>query len=156
MSNQQTHQAYGVWEVTTEGDCEGRTVRHLGTHTGYLDEIAFKLAPRQAYYALSFRRVSPSEQLENMPIVQTTVNVCLEEPPFSSVPGPAQADQRAKAFEKIMRGRDVEVKPCSIYGAVTLLAGKDPARRAAIEAQARRATALAKLTPEDRAALGLE
>ena len=52
--------AYGVWEVTTEGDCEGRSVSKLGTHEGYVDEIARSLAP-QCFYALQFKAVSPKK-----------------------------------------------------------------------------------------------
>ena len=51
---------YGVWEVTTEGDCEGRTVTNLGTHEGYVDEIARSLAP-QCFYSLQFKAVSPKK-----------------------------------------------------------------------------------------------
>ena len=32
---------YGIWIVTTEGDCEGRSTRHLGVFQGYIDDIAF-------------------------------------------------------------------------------------------------------------------
>lgn len=42
-------QAYGTWKVTTEGDCEGRSIRDLGTYTGYLDEMAFALADKCCY-----------------------------------------------------------------------------------------------------------
>ena len=31
---------YGIWEVTTEGDCEGRTTRRLGVYSGYIDEYS--------------------------------------------------------------------------------------------------------------------
>ena len=46
---------YGVWEVTTEGDEEGRTVKRLGKYLGYIDEIALHLADK-VYYSLSFRK----------------------------------------------------------------------------------------------------
>lgn len=49
----QEYSNYGTFEVTTEGDCEGRSVRHLGTFTGYIDEIAFALADK-CYYSLRF------------------------------------------------------------------------------------------------------
>lgn len=44
---------YGTWEVTTEGDCEGRTTKNLGTYEGNLSDIAFALAD-QCYYSLHF------------------------------------------------------------------------------------------------------
>lgn len=31
---------YGIWIVTTEGDCEGRSTRHLGVFQEYIDDIA--------------------------------------------------------------------------------------------------------------------
>lgn len=42
----QEYSNYGTFKVTTEGDCEGKSVRHLGTFTGYIDEIAFALADK--------------------------------------------------------------------------------------------------------------
>lgn len=47
---------YGTWRVTTEGDCEGRTVKQLGTYVGYVDEIALHLAD-QACYELRFTKI---------------------------------------------------------------------------------------------------
>lgn len=43
----------GWWQVTTEGDCEGWSVKQLGTYYGHLAEIAFHLADK-AYYCLTF------------------------------------------------------------------------------------------------------
>ena len=40
---------YGIWNVTTEGDCEGRTMKNLGVWEGYVDEIAFELADKCFY-----------------------------------------------------------------------------------------------------------
>ena len=50
--------AYGFWEVTTEGDCEGKSVSRLGIYEGYIDEIALALADR-CYYSLCFRPIDP-------------------------------------------------------------------------------------------------
>jgi hypothetical protein len=46
----------GYWEVTTEGDCEGRSTRHLGIHRGHICEIALALAGA-AEYSLKFEQV---------------------------------------------------------------------------------------------------
>jgi hypothetical protein len=43
----------GWWKVTTEGDCEGKSVRDLGMFYGHLAEIAFHLAPK-CCYSLTF------------------------------------------------------------------------------------------------------
>ncbi len=44
----------GNWEVTTEGDCEGRSIKNLGIFYGHIVEIAFYLADR-CYYTLQFK-----------------------------------------------------------------------------------------------------
>lgn len=49
----------GVWSVSTEGDCEGRTMQSLGTHTGHIADIARSLAP-QVSYRLYFSKVKCS------------------------------------------------------------------------------------------------
>lgn len=46
----------GWWNVSTEGDCEGRTTTQLGTYYGHVAEIAFALADR-CYYVLEFKPV---------------------------------------------------------------------------------------------------
>lgn len=51
----------GLWEVTTEGDCEGRTTRHLGTFEGHVADIA-RLLSREAYYSLKFRYVTDERE----------------------------------------------------------------------------------------------
>ena len=53
--------AYGLWQVTTEGDCEGKTTTNLGVHEGYLDDIAFSLGSR-AYYSLQFQKMDKSKK----------------------------------------------------------------------------------------------
>jgi hypothetical protein len=67
--------AYGTWNVTTEGDVEGRSTRQLGTHTGFIDDIAFKLAD-QAYYGLRFDPVDPAE-IETCTRVRVRVQVSI-------------------------------------------------------------------------------
>lgn len=47
---------YGTWQVTTEGDCEGRSTRNLGVYVGYLDDIAFALADK-CFYSLRFTKI---------------------------------------------------------------------------------------------------
>ena len=43
----------GLWHVTTEGDCEGRSVKDLGYHKGHIIDIAHKLSGEN-YYSLHF------------------------------------------------------------------------------------------------------
>lgn len=50
----------GTWHVTTEGDCEGKTIKDLGVHTGHVADIARALGSR-SYYALQFEPVLTSD-----------------------------------------------------------------------------------------------
>lgn len=52
--------AYGFWYVTTEGDCEGRSITDLGVFEGNIDTIALALADRCYYYTLYFTAVDPT------------------------------------------------------------------------------------------------
>lgn len=54
MEKQMYKNVCGLWTVTTEGDCEGRSTKQLGTFEGYVDEIALFLA-NKAYYSLQFK-----------------------------------------------------------------------------------------------------
>ena len=45
----------GIWSVTTEGDCEGKSIRQLGTFKGHVVDIAKRLAT-EAVYGLRFVR----------------------------------------------------------------------------------------------------
>jgi len=64
----------GRWKVTTEGDVEGRTTRHLGTHEGHVADIAFQLG-NSGGYSLQFE---PAEELPTLDIPkQEHVNIRL-------------------------------------------------------------------------------
>lgn len=47
----------GIWHVTTEGDCEGKTTRDLGIHRGHVGDIAMMLAG-SCCYGLNFKPVA--------------------------------------------------------------------------------------------------
>lgn len=65
----------GLWRVTTEGDCEGRTTRQLGVYDGHIADIAARLADR-VYYSLTF---CPGEPTEDLPTPShAVVSVCLD------------------------------------------------------------------------------
>ena len=49
-----------VWHVTTEGDCEGRSIKDFGYFKGNLMEIAKRLGGHQ-YYALDFSEFKLSD-----------------------------------------------------------------------------------------------
>jgi len=56
---------YGRWQVTTEGDCEGRTTTDLGIHLGHVDDIAFYLADK-ALYGLEFKKLEDIEEYRDI------------------------------------------------------------------------------------------
>jgi hypothetical protein len=140
--------AYGTWNVTTEGDVEGRTTRQLGTHTGFIDDIAFKLAD-QAYYGLRFDPVDPTK-IEKTPRTRTRVQVSLD---IGSGTWDMDGPARVAYFKKMLAGRDTLVGLGQYYACVELIDGKTPeaqerARRAAVAAGA-----LAKLSKDEIDAL---
>jgi hypothetical protein len=63
----------GWWYVTTEGDCEGKSTKQLGTFHGHICEIALGLAGA-AYYKLHFQAVAEPTYLLD-PKDSTTVSV---------------------------------------------------------------------------------
>ena len=52
----------GRWQVTTEGDCEGRTTKQLGTYDGHVADIAFRLG-NCGGYQLAFNPDKPLPEL---------------------------------------------------------------------------------------------
>lgn len=48
--------AVGIWHVTTANDCEGRTTKDLGVHTGHISDIALELSGN-ANPVLNFRQL---------------------------------------------------------------------------------------------------
>lgn len=62
-----------IWEVTTEGDCEGRTTKKLGTHTGHIVDIAQRLGGH-ASYGLRFTRMTETK-LPSKPVKQVNIQL---------------------------------------------------------------------------------
>ncbi len=151
MTKRMPPSCFGFWSVTTEGDCEGRTTANLGVHEGYLDEVALRLAPK-CYYALSMHWVDPKSLAQMLPM-STTVNVALG---IESGTWDMKPDERVEAFRALLLGRDVSVEAGQYFASVTLHAGSDAVSRAKKEIEARRQLALAKLSEEDKKALGLK
>lgn len=132
----------GVWQVTTEGDCEGKSTRNLGVYSGRLDEIAFALAEK-SLYALSFKKLdltipTPTKARER-------VNVVLD---ITSGAWDMTAEERVSAFREMLKdAENVFVSEGSAYASVAL------SREDRLDAI--RKAALAKLTYEEKAVLGL-
>lgn len=131
--------AYGTWAVTTEGDVEGRTVRQLGTHTGYIDEIALYLADR-AYYKLSFKAVTPIKDYKT---------------PSRSIVDVDVDGLDGKNLSEVMEffvDRDIIIDDSSLYHSFKI---KSP-NAAEIKLENARRTALAKLSDDDKLILGIK
>lgn len=93
--------ALGFWKVTTQGDVEGRTTKDLGVHYGYLDDIAFALAP-ECYYDLKFTPVDPYARSSQAPTA-SSVSIRLESTDWST-------ERRFQAMQDLLQGRDVDLK----------------------------------------------
>ncbi|MDE7246240.1 MAG: hypothetical protein K2O18_20010 [Oscillospiraceae bacterium] len=134
----------GIWIVSTEGDDEALTMRSLGMYSGRIDEIAFALADK-ASYALHFKKVDLSIPAPPPAKARTYISIVLDNESGIQHLSP---EGRAKFVRKMLKdASNIEVRECQIYGAVGLRR-EDP--RDAV-----RKAALAKLTDEEKSALGL-
>lgn len=164
----------GWWNVTTEGDCEGRSVRDLGTFYGHVAEIA--LATEGCYYSLKFEphpempvpAVIPSYEAVNLQGVNVTLGI-------NSKTWDMDGVARAKHITEWFDTRDVVVRAGQYFASVTvILASKLKAvelkelqekreseerdrqwKLREDEKKAARKRAIAKLSAADRAALGI-
>lgn len=137
---------YGLWEVTTEGDCEGRTVKRLGIHEGFVDEIAFALG-NQCGYSLRFRRIFPDEaKLDTTPKINK-VSISFD---IKSATWDMTAEERADVIAEAFKDRDIRVSLGTYYASVEIMSGKYSPE--VIE----RINALRKLTDREKELLGLK
>ena len=134
---------YGLWKVTTEGDCEGRSVRDLGTYEGYIDEIAFALADK-CYYELTFHAVKKPSKLDMTPKAKE-VKIQLD---IDSGSWDLTQTQCLNETRKLFENRPVRVTEAHGWGVVTL-------KTELKTIEEKRQEALAKLTDEERQLLGL-
>ena len=133
---------YGTFEVTTEGDCEGRSMRNLGIYTGYIDEIAFALADK-CYYTLHFQLIEPAS-LDLTP-KKDTVKISLD---INSGVWDLNVVDAKEYFEHFFADRDVEVLGTHGYGSCTISTHKETIEE-------KREKILSKLTEEEKHILGL-
>jgi len=133
---------YGLWQVTTEGDVEGRSTTQLGTHKGYIDEIALHLADKQ-YYSLTFKLVEPITTFEP---TRSKVNVQLA---IDSGTWDSSREQLAAEMREFFADRPVHIEPCNYYASFTITTEKD------IRAEDIR-RAKAKLTDYEKELLGVK
>ena len=135
---------YGLWEVTTEGDCEGKSTRKLGVYEGFIDDIAFALVG-SCCYSLRFKPFS----FNDLPIPQNPkqkVSVMLD---IDSGTWNMDNSERKQFFAELLKGRKVSVSDGQYYASVTL------SRNDEYIQNAKRQAALSKLTVEEKKLLGL-
>lgn len=133
--------SYGRWNVTTEGDVEGRTTIQLGTHEGHIDEIALHLA-KKCYYSLTFKLVEPITTFEP---AKKKVNVQLD---IESGTWDMKSEELVDKMKELFADRPVHVEPCNYYASFTIATEKN------IREEDKKA-ALNKLSDYEKELLGL-
>lgn len=132
---------YGTWNVTTEGDVEGRSVNHLGTFTGYVDEIALHLADK-CYYSLRFKKVDPV--VKYTPKKESvSVSFDIDSGTWDTIKANGGLDEIKEAF----KDRPVFISNSNYYASFMVSTTKPQ--------DFRRQKALEKLTDEEKRLLGL-
>ena len=130
-------------EVTTEGDCEGRSTRKLGIFTGFIDEIALYLADKCAY-KLYFKAVKP--QGGNFIPTKKSVQINIEIPYEIQT---SDLETQKKYYEDVFKERDVKIIGVHGYGTCTIETGKKTIEE-------RKEEILNKLSDEERQILGFK
>ena len=137
---------YGVWEVSTEGDCEGKFTKKLGVYSGYIDEIALMLADKCAY-SLEFSQLNiiKVDNGVNFTPKCKSVNVTLS---IGSGTWDMSANERALAMEEVFKNRPVYIKEAQEYATFCIETIKQTVEE-------KKQYALSKLTEEEKKLLGL-
>ena len=110
------HDPYGTWQVTTEGDVEGRSIRHLGTYEGFIDDIAKALAS-EVYYSLNFKKVGDVKMLPTPEREPGKVSIQLD---IGSKTWDLKPEQRATVMAEALKDRPVTVKQGQYYASFIL------------------------------------
>lgn len=133
---------YGTFKVTTEGDCEGKSIKDLGTYQGYIDEIAFALADK-CFYTLTFT-LQNNKHL-NLTPKKNTVNIRLDVD--SGIWGYTKKNAK-NYFKELFKDREVIVLDTHGNGSCTIRTDKETIRDKKLKI-------LEKLTDEEKEILGL-
>lgn len=136
-----------IWEVTTEGDCEGKAIRKLGVFTGNPVDIAFKLADK-AMYTLFFHELN----IDDIQTFEPTRETIAMRFTYGDKYHTNDITARKATFEKLIENRPVKITnnvPGNSY--ITLSLTDDSNLK-----QTEIAKALAKLTEEEKELLGLK
>lgn len=137
---------YGTWSVRTEGDVEGRTMKHLGTFTGHIDEIALHLADK-CYYTLVF---SATDTVTEFIPKKTSVNVTLD---IDSETWKLGNVERKNEISKLFKDRPVTIELGQYYTSF-ILSSNDKNIEDKIK-ETEKQKVLDKLTEKEKEILGL-
>ena len=143
----------GLWTVTTEGDCEGRTVKQLGTFIGHFDDVALHLAD-QAYYGLRMKYTTQKEQTLRKTGSEVEVSFDIETGTWDIGTYP-----RAEIVRIWLKNNDrteVAVKEGKYYACVKLLGARTSAERKKLADAIDREKLLNKLTDREKELLGVK
>ncbi len=135
----------GIWEVTTEGDCEGRSMRTLGIFKGHYCDIALGLADK-CCYSLHFRKINEVDMLPPIRGQREKVQIT-----FSDV-SHFRDTELVEAVRDVATPLNISVGKGMWTGHVTLYrtVSEEERKKLALE------KAKKVLSAEDLAALGLE
>lgn len=131
---------YGYWQVSTEGDEEGKSIRNLGVFLGNIDEIAFALADK-VMWSLDFKQINPDD-IPAPKNYKTRIDIYLDLKDVSC----GDSNARFNIMREMLKDTNISVMNGPGYGKVSLIRPEDPdrIREAKIE------TALNKLTDEEK------
>ena len=129
---------FGNWEVTTEGDVEGKTTKQLGTYLGFVDVIALHLADK-CHYSLRFKKI---KEIGNYKPSRESVSVS-----FDTESGTWEDKKYEEIMTDVFKDRPVVIKKGDFYASFNIQL-KDNEKYL-------REKALSKLTQEDKRILGL-
>lgn len=136
---------FGTWEVITEGDAEGRSIRNLGTFTGHIDEIALHLADK-CYYSLIFKQV---ELVKEYIPKSNNVNIVIDENNNF-----VDFNNNESRLKEIFKDRNVSITDGNYYKSI-LLTSTDEKLQEKIN-EAKKQKILDKLSDEEKEILGLK
>ena len=141
-----TSPLYGTWEIRTENDCEGRSTKILGIFEGWIDEVVLGLADK-VFYNLFVRRVVPI----NEPMTPTRSEISVYLPKDLT-----NGNDSSKLINRLLVESGRQGKAKAIDGFCSSVTFRCESLTEEEIAQSRaRNSGLAKLTDEEKKALGL-
>lgn len=141
--NKPYDKAYGFWHVTTEGDCEGRSITDLGVFEGNIDTIALALADRCYYYTLYFTAVDPTAYDKTPKKDEINISIYGASGMYDMT-----KEERLDAMRNMLKDRPVFVRDGD-RADTFIISTKQESR------EKRRQKVLDKLTAEERELLGV-